>query len=108
MKIQYASDLHVEFQANRNELKFKEIKPMAEILLLAGDIMPFKMIRHLTGFWDNLSKNFKEVYWIPGNHEYYGYDLMAAADLLHKNVPIRDNVFLLNNKVVTIEDVNII
>lgn len=108
MKIQYASDLHLEFPANRNELKLNQIKPEADILLLAGDIMPFKMIGHLTRFWDSLSKNFKGVYWVPGNHEYYGYDLVAAADLLYKNAGIRDNIFLLNNKVVTLEEVNII
>ena len=38
MKIQYASDLHLEFAENRNFIENEGIMPMGEILVLAGDV----------------------------------------------------------------------
>lgn len=106
MKIQYASDLHLEFTDNRYELEDTKLEPKAEILLLAGDIMPLNMLNHLTSFIDYISESFKTVYWIPGNHEYYGFDVDKFDIPLFKEV--RSNVFLINNHVIEIEDVNII
>ena len=44
MKIQYCSDLHLEFPATKKYLKANPIKAEGEILLLAGDITPFSEI----------------------------------------------------------------
>jgi len=106
MKVQYCSDLHLEFWENRNFLKENPIVPEGEILILAGDIMLFsEMYRH-EDFFDFLSKSFKTVYWIPGNHEYYHSSMDGRIGPFREQ--IRDNIFLLNDSVEIIENVRFV
>ena len=106
MKIQYCSDLHLEFSANQDFLKSNSILPVGDILILAGDITLLKVKENYKWFFKKLSKNFKAVYWIPGNHEYYHSDLALIKRPLFEK--IFENVFLLNNATVIIEDVELI
>jgi len=41
MKVQYCSDLHLEFWENRIFLKKNPIVPAEHILIMAGDVMLF-------------------------------------------------------------------
>jgi hypothetical protein len=76
------------------------------VLILAGDILPLGLHKKQTEFIDLMADSFEMVYWIPGNHEYYGHDLATVSDpLLEK---LRSNVWLLNNQVVTYNNVNFI
>ena len=62
---QIFSDLHQEFITN-----FFKLPPKADYLFLAGDI--HKIYRNnFDMFFDYISKNWKHVFYIPGNHEYY-------------------------------------
>ncbi len=102
MKIQYCSDLHLEFTKNAKFLHSNRLIPQADILVLAGDIIPlWKNLRN-EKYFDFLSESFKKVYWLPGNHEYYNSDISL------KTKEIRDNIHLVNNIVIPIEDVNLI
>jgi predicted phosphohydrolase len=104
--IQYCSDLHLEFKANENYLLQNPLVPKAEILILAGDILPFKLMHKPCSFLDFVSDNFKTTYWIPGNHEYYHYDLADVKTPL--NEKIRENVILLNNQTITYKNVELV
>jgi predicted phosphohydrolase len=106
MTIQYASDLHLEFPENEVLLWNNNLKPVADILILAGDIVPFKNISQQDWFFDYLALNFKATYWVPGNHEYYHDDLANKRGTIFEQ--IRPNVFLVNDYAVTVDDVRLI
>ncbi|MBL7887280.1 MAG: metallophosphoesterase [Flavobacterium sp.] len=105
MKLQYCSDLHLEFPDNKEYILDNPIEPTADILILAGDIVPFKIMNEQKDFFDYISKNFKTTFWIPGNHEYYYYNVDSSSFL---DTKIRENIFLVNNCVKEISGVNII
>ncbi|HVZ57835.1 MAG TPA: metallophosphoesterase [Chitinophagaceae bacterium] len=95
MKIQVASDLHLEFPENRDYLKAHPLTPTGDLLLLAGDVVPLEKIELAGDFLSYCSDHFACTYWVPGNHEYYQAD---AADYPG---PFREaicsNLFLVNN-----------
>ena len=106
MKIQYCSDLHLEFKENKNFLSKTPLQATGDILLLAGDIIPFAILKDHNYFIDFISANYEKVYWVPGNHEYYHYDLGDMKTSLYKK--IRENVFLVNNQIISHKNVNFI
>ena len=104
MKLQYASDLHLEFGANTSILKEHPMKPIGDILVLAGDIGYLGddgLIKH--PFWDWASDNFKEVIAIPGNHELYrGFDINELTE--GWELQLRSNVRYVYNKLIHLDD----
>jgi predicted phosphodiesterase len=92
MKLQYASDLHLEFAENSSFLKHHPMGVEGDILVLAGDIGYIgddNINKH--PFWDWASDNYKSVIVIPGNHEFYKF---FDIDQLHNGwtYAIRKNV----------------
>ena len=70
MRIQYASDLHLEFSENKSYIEHEGIEPVGDVLVLAGDVSYLgyrDMIRHR--FWDWCAKHFQQTFIVPGNHE---------------------------------------
>lgn len=106
MKIQYCSDLHLEFRKNKEFLQNNPLIPKGDILMLAGDIVPFKELDKHGDFFDFVSDHFKACYWIPGNHEYYHSDIAERGTAF--NEAIRSNVFLVNNQLVRLEGIKIL
>ncbi len=67
MKLQYASDLHLEFSANSSYLKLNPLTVSGEVLLLAGDIGYLgdnNYEKH--PFWTWASENYRPVIVVPG------------------------------------------
>lgn len=108
MKIQYASDLHLEFADNWRYLKDHPLDVMGNILVLAGDIGYLgddNYSKH--PFWDWTSENYEQVIVCLGNHEFYKYyDISTLQDGF--KLKIRSNVNAYYNSVVNLGDVDII
>ena len=105
MKVQYCSDLHLEFGYNKAFLQAHPLKAEGEVLLLAGDIIPFAAMDRANWFFDFVSDQFETTYWVPGNHEYYRSTISGDLTL---NKKIRENVFLVNNHALIHQNVKFI
>ena len=106
MKIQYCSDLHLEFPKNKEFLRLNPLSSMGDILLLAGDIVPFAYMDAHDDFFDQIADNFEATYWVPGNHEYYRADIANRGGQL--NEKIRSNIFLVNNRAIILHGIKFI
>ncbi|MBN2662936.1 MAG: metallophosphoesterase [Bacteroidales bacterium] len=107
LKIQYCSDLHLEINLNSFFLKQNPIIPGADILILAGDISYLRDDFYKNPFFDFVSQNWKIVFWVPGNHEFYiGVDMNTYN--FSEPIKIRKNVLLINNYTIDVNDISFI
>jgi predicted phosphodiesterase len=117
MKIQYASDLHLEFAENSKFLRENPLMPTGDVLVLAGDIcyFPSNCIygeTEIVGtnafphrFWDWASENFEQVVCVVGNHELYNYYNLKE---IPKKIEVRHNVNYYYNTVIQIDNTDFI
>lgn len=104
MYIEYYSDIHNE--SRRTDwlpLGIESTNAKSTILCLVGDIIN---ISNLEPYLKKVSEGYNHTIYIPGNHEYYGLDLITAKEYL-KSIKI-DNVSILDDGYVTINDVEFI
>lgn len=105
MQLQIASDLHLEFPENRNYIKSNPLQVAGDILLLAGDIVPLIHLERYDDFFNLIADSYEHTYWVPGNHEYYDFDIANRSGAFRE--AIRSNVTLLNNSTVELDDIRI-
>lgn len=82
MRIQFASDLHLEFKENLAFIKSMPFEVAGDILILAGDTLYLNdtTIPKIK-FWKWASENYQQVILVPGNHEFYNNgDVTARGD----------------------------
>ncbi len=106
MKIQYCSDLHLELESNSNYLNMRPLTPVGDILILAGDVLPLQDGFTKHPFFSYVADNFKEVLWVPGNHEFYNQHVDRYGTSY--SIAIKSNLKLLNNSVTTIDGVRFV
>jgi Icc-related predicted phosphoesterase len=106
MRIQYCSDLHLEFEKNNSFLNDSPFPVNGEVLILAGDIIPLHDEYFNNPFFNYISNNFKQIYWVPGNHEYYHKDITEFSKSY--NIQLRSNINIVNNIALTFENINFV
>lgn len=108
MKIQYASDLHLEFTENTRYLQEHPLSVIGDVLVLAGDIGYLgDKVCDKHPFWDWAADNYEQVVAIPGNHEFYGgFDIEELHD--GWSYRIRPNVRYYYNTVVPLGDTDLV
>ena len=62
IKVQYCSDLHLEFKENLRYIQENPLNPVADILILAGDILPFALNDKPNDFIDFVADNYEKVF----------------------------------------------
>jgi len=125
MKIQIVSDVHLEFKYEIDWSKY--LIPAGDVLIVAGDICYLQNYftnKQTQDFFTYLKQNWEEIILVPGNHDYYlmkyndGFygpnwedpvEEIELAENVFKNINWQDNnMRLVNNDVITIEDVNFV
>lgn len=107
MRLQYASDLHLEIPANRDFVLAGALEPAADYLLLAGDISFLSDWHKADAFWDWCARSFQHTWIVPGNHDYHA-DRSNLLGLASLQVPVRPNVTYANNVCVHVEEVSLV
>lgn len=99
MRLRIASDIHTEF-FGADEIAAQSLfilPPMLgdkeTTLILAGDIGAMGDQESLVNFMREISPRFDEIFYIPGNHEYYHGDIITTPDKIEELVAPYDNVF---------------
>lgn len=112
MKIQIASDLHLEFG---HDVHIPNAG--ADVLVLAGDICIAKAFKNKERninnvayyrFFDEVCANFKNVIYIMGNHEHYKGTFNKTGDILREALAEYKNLYFLDNESVTIDGIKFV
>jgi predicted phosphohydrolase len=104
LNIQIYSDIHIELYNS-----YPKIPPLCDYLFLAGDIGIINTEIY-KNFFIYCSKNWKKVFYILGNHEYWKKNQhfikteQKYEEYFKNNF---DNIFLLNNSFVTLDNIDI-
>lgn len=103
MKIQYVSDLHLEFPENRVYLQENPLETAGVILIIAGDTVTDRQKKKVRSFYEQLRKEYRLIISCFGNHDFYRGTIDYALPVYHKEAA--PNHFLLNNSSLEFEGI---
>jgi len=106
MRIQYCSDLHLEFEQNQSYLDSFPLAVSGDILILAGDIVPLHDEFLNNPFFNTISKNYNQIFWVPGNHEFYYKNISDYSKSY--NLQVYSNINIVNNIELTYEGIHFV
>lgn len=112
MKIQIASDIHLEFLSILDYSKLVTNKNNADILALLGDISVCgnkKDLEKYDNFLEYLSPKYKHIFVVSGNHEYYSQEKLTMTDinrLIRSMIKKYNNVTFLNGNCFIVNEKN--
>ena len=118
MQLRIASDLHLEFYDYKSHPNsFRDINDFIllpsmgadveenQTLILAGDILTALNCERYELFFDSVSKRFKHILMVPGNHEHYKFNFLETAEHLKEFYSKWDNIYFLNNEIKELDGV---
>lgn len=109
MKVQIASDIHIEKIYPKSPEITDYITPCADTLILAGDIGSIYHYEIFKNFLLSCKKHFHNVIFVPGNNEYYlreGFEIKTFDELNSdlRKLAEETGVILLNNEYIEDEE----
>lgn len=106
MRIQYCSDLHLEFEKNKQYLNEHPLEIVGEVLILAGDVAPLHDEFLLHDFFKFVDLHYQQVFWVPGNHEFYYKDISKYKDSYH--IKIMNRINIVHNVALTLGNIHFV
>lgn len=100
MKIQYLSDLHLEFFQNGADQFLASLVQEVDVLVIAGDLGLSNDLHQAFKF---LSPLYPHIVYVTGNHEYYDSSPKSVHKVLQVCQKKFKNLHWLNNSIVEIE-----
>ena len=105
MKLFICSDLHFEFQKDGGKSLVNSLNKDVDGIIIAGDLTTE---RDIISSLRMICSEYKNVYYVVGNHEFYYSDLGRVENALYKAKSLFNNLFWLENSNVIINNVKII
>ena len=75
-------------------------------MILAGDIVPLHDEFLTNQFFAGISKNYKQVFWVPGNHEFYFKNISDYSSSF--NIQVNNNINIVNNIDLQFDDIHFV
>lgn len=94
MKLLVMSDLHFEFLGDHGKSFLAEEWPEHDVCVIAGDLCSSK---HLSLAVQRCADTFREIVYVPGNHEYYGSSIDSVKEMLGEMAARLPNFHYLDN-----------
>jgi len=100
MKIDIISDVHIEI----NKLNM-DIFSAGDLLILAGDITSARIIKDQINFFEDISERYRDVIYICGNHESYGFDITKTYSHIKETLFKNKNIHVLDNEFIKLDNI---